>query len=77
IGVVTPYRAQREWLASLARLPGVDVNTVDGFQGQERDVIIFTAVRTNTHGGIGFLSNARRLNVALTRARRKVVVVGD
>ena len=79
IGVVTPYRAQREKIESAVkshRLPA-DVNTVDGFQGQERDVIIFSAVRTNPQGKIGFLKDRRRMNVALTRARQLLVLVGD
>jgi hypothetical protein len=77
IGVVTPYRAQRGHLERVFSGKGVDVNTVDGFQGQERDVIIFTAVRTNNGGNIGFLKDVRRMNVALTRAKRKLIVVGD
>ncbi|TPX35895.1 hypothetical protein SmJEL517_g01824 [Synchytrium microbalum] len=58
-------------------LTSIDVRSVDGFQGQERDIIIFSATRSNQHGQIGFLSDPRRLNVALTRAKSSCWVVGD
>lgn len=90
IGVIVPYSAQviclREELGntdSLSNLGNTDsgnncsVDTVDGFQGQERDFIVVGLVRSNSFGDIGFLSEKRRLNVAITRARRGVVVVGD
>jgi superfamily I DNA and/or RNA helicase len=55
----------------------VAVNTVDGFQGQERDIIYISLVRSNSEGEIGFLNDIRRMNVALTRAKKKLVVIGD
>ena len=55
----------------------ITVNTVDGFQGQERDVIIISLVRANEEGNIGFLNDLRRMNVAMTRARMKLVIMGD
>lgn len=85
IGVISPYRAQVRCLRSLIRrapwhkrLRGlVSVNTVDGFQGQERDVIIVSLVRSNDSGSIGFLRDLRRMNVAMTRARMKLILIGD
>lgn len=55
----------------------ITVNTVDGFQGQERDVILISLVRANEDGQIGFLSDLRRMNVAITRARMKLIILGD
>ncbi len=76
IGVITPYSAQvrliREQLQHL-----VEVNSVDGFQGREKEVILISMVRANQRGEVGFLAETRRMNVALTRARRKLIVVGD
>lgn len=60
-----------------AGLEGVEVNTVDGFQGREKEVIIISAVRSSGTGGVGFLADRRRMNVAVTRARRRCVLVGD
>lgn len=83
IGIISPYREQvihiKEAIAedpALADLP-LDVNTIDGFQGQERDVIYISLVRSNTKGEIGFLKDYRRMNVAMTRARKKLVIIGD
>lgn len=53
------------------------MNTVDGFQGQERDIILISLVRANDNGEIGFLSDLRRMNVAITRARMKLIILGD
>jgi ATP-dependent RNA/DNA helicase IGHMBP2 len=78
VGVIAPYRAQvetlRQYLPEDARIVA---QTVDGFQGQERDVIYISLTRSNEDGLIGFLAEHRRMNVAMTRARRKLVVVGD
>ncbi|VDN57807.1 unnamed protein product [Dracunculus medinensis] len=76
IGVIAPYRAQVSNLRKL--LPNsITVDTVDGFQGQERQVIVMSLVRTNALGKVGFLNEKRRLNVAVTRARRQFVLVGN
>jgi ATP-dependent RNA/DNA helicase IGHMBP2 len=80
IGVVTPYAAQAGLLQrELAALvdDGLEVDSVDGFQGREKEAIVFSAVRSNGDGDVGFLGDERRLNVAITRAKRKLVVVGD
>lgn len=80
IGVITPYgaqsaRLQRE-LGALIDV-GLEVDSVDGFQGREKRVIVFSAVRSNDRGEVGFLADERRLNVAITRAKQKLIVVGD
>ena len=85
VGIISPYRAQvqylrrllmkREYFKPFRRL--VSVNTVDGFQGQERDVIVISLVRSNDEGQIGFLRDLRRMNVAITRARMKLIILGD
>ncbi|CAA22438.1 ATP-dependent RNA helicase Dbl8 [Schizosaccharomyces pombe] len=84
IGVVTPYRSQVQQLRSqFQRKYGsiifkhLDIHTVDGFQGQEKDIIIFSCVRSSMSGGIGFLQDLRRLNVALTRAKSSLYIVGN
>lgn len=85
IGIISPYRAQVRYLLRLVarekRLKSVrqliSVNTVDGFQGQERDIIIVSLVRNNDEGQIGFLRDLRRMNVAMTRARMKLIIIGD
>ena len=84
-GVISPYKAQVQYLRRLIRREAVlkpfreliSVNTVDGFQGQERDVVIISLVRANARGEIGFLSDLRRMNVAMTRARMKLFILGD
>jgi ATP-dependent RNA/DNA helicase IGHMBP2 len=83
IGIVSPYREQtiymKEMIAedeALSALP-LDINTIDAFQGQERDVIYISLVRSNTKSEIGFLKDYRRMNVAMTRAKKKLIIVGD
>jgi len=77
IAVITPYAAQARWLRERLKTPEVEVDTVDGFQGREKEAVVVSLVRSNREGEIGFLSDVRRMNVALTRARRKLIVVGD
>ncbi len=83
IAIISPYREQVQHILDkitederLAALP-LTVNTIDGFQGQERDVVYISLVRSNTKNEIGFLSDYRRMNVAMTRARKQLVIVGD
>ena len=76
IGVITPYDDQRDLISSL--LPEeVEVKTVDGYQGREKEVIVLSFVRSNERSEIGFLRDLRRLNVSLTRAKRKLILIGD
>jgi ATP-dependent RNA/DNA helicase IGHMBP2 len=76
--IISPYRAQVELLQKeFASAPGVSVNTIDSFQGQERDVVYISLVRSNDKSEIGFLRDYRRMNVAMTRARMKLVMIGD
>jgi superfamily I DNA and/or RNA helicase len=75
IGVITPYKDHEEYLKSL--INGVEIKSVDGFQGREKEVIILSLVRANKFEEIGFLKDIRRLNVAITRAKRKLIIVGD
>ena len=85
IGIISPYRAQTNFLRQLLRNTPffkpfkklISVNTVDGFQGQERDIIVISMVRSNDEGNIGFLRDLRRMNVAITRARMKLLIIGD
>jgi predicted DNA helicase len=77
VAVITPYAAQARLIRELLQIPGLEVDTVDGFQGREKEAILITLVRSNDEGEIGFLADTRRMNVALTRARRKLTVVGD
>jgi DNA polymerase III delta prime subunit len=78
IAVITPYRAQVRLLRDLlADVPAVEVDSVDGFQGREKEAVVISLVRSNPEGEIGFLADTRRTNVALTRARRAVLVIGD
>ncbi|MCO8122832.1 AAA domain-containing protein [Stieleria sp. TO1_6] len=77
IAIIAPYAAQARWLRNQTGLRDVEIDTVDGFQGREKEVVLITLTRSNDHGEIGFLADTRRTNVALTRARRKLIVVGD
>ena len=77
IGVISPYSAQVRLLRERLKLPGMEIDSVDGFQGREKEAVVVSLVRSNPDGEIGFLGDVRRMNVALTRARRKLVVVGD
>ncbi len=85
IGIISPYKEQREWLKDnmsaieleRTKLHALDIKTIDGFQGEERDVIYISLVRSNEKQEIGFLNDLRRMNVAITRARKKLVVIGD
>lgn len=83
IGIITPYRRQASLLKDMLAESGshedidIQINTIDGFQGQEKDIIYISLVRSNTAGNIGFLSDVRRMNVAMTRARKKLVIIGD
>jgi len=85
IGVISPYRQQvllmKEYFSHVKNLATlsdkISINTIDSFQGQEKDIICISMCRSNTAGQIGFLSDARRMNVAMTRARKKLIVVGD
>jgi regulator of nonsense transcripts 1 len=86
IGIITPYEGQRSYIVSYMQFNGalkkdiykeIEVASVDAFQGREKDYIIVTCVRSNDHLGIGFLGNAKRLNVALTRAKYGLVLVGN
>lgn len=74
--IITPYAAQARLLKH--RVPkGLEVGTVDGFQGREKEVVIVSLVRSNDKGEVGFLGDTRRMNVAMTRARRLLIVIGD
>ena len=85
VGIISPYRAQVQYLRRQLKKKEffkpyrhlISVNTVDGFQGQERDIILISLVRANDEGQIGFLRDLRRMNVAITRARMKLIILGD
>ena len=85
VGIISPYRAQVQYLRQQVRKREffkpfrslISINTIDGFQGQERDIIIISLVRSNNEGQIGFLRDLRRMNVAITRARMKLIILGD
>ncbi|KAF5554303.1 HCS1-DNA helicase A [Fusarium napiforme] len=78
IAVVTPYNAQLAILAPLKdKFPGIELGSVDGFQGREKEAVIVSLVRSNSEGEVGFLGEKRRLNVAMTRPKRSLTVIGD
>ena len=77
IAVIAPYAAQVRWLREHAADAALEIDTVDGFQGREKEAVVISLVRSNREGEIGFLADTRRMNVALTRARRKLIVIGD
>jgi superfamily I DNA and/or RNA helicase len=77
MAIITPYAAQVRWLRDHCRLDEMEIDTVDGFQGREKEAVLISCVRSNSTGEVGFLADTRRMNVALTRARRKLIVVGD
>ncbi len=77
IAVIAPYAAQVRLLRNRLELPELEIDTVDGFQGREKEAVLITMVRSNDRGEIGFLADTRRTNVAMTRARRKLIVIGD
>jgi predicted DNA helicase len=77
IGVITPYKAQSEYIKERIFNANIEVDTVDSFQGRGKDVIILSLVRSNDEKEIGFLKDYRRLNVSLTRARKKLIIIGD
>ena len=84
-GLISPYKSQVQYIRGLIKRNAffkpfrklITVHTVDGFQGQERDVIMISLVRANEQGNIGFLNDLRRMNVAITRARMKLIILGD
>ncbi len=77
VAVITPYGAQVRRLRESLAIAGLEIDSVDGFQGREKEVVVVSLVRSNRENDIGFLADVRRMNVALTRARRKLIVVGD
>jgi superfamily I DNA and/or RNA helicase len=77
IAVIAPYAAQVRLLREQLDVPALEIDSVDGFQGREKEAVVISLVRSNPNGEIGFLADTRRMNVALTRARRKLLVVGD
>jgi superfamily I DNA and/or RNA helicase len=85
IAVISPYKHQVEVLKTMLlsspelqmKNGTITVNTIDSFQGQERDIVYISLARSNTENNIGFLTDVRRMNVAMTRAKKKLVVIGD
>ena len=85
VGIISPYRGQVSLLRRMLRRDSywkpfrhlITINTIDGFQGQERDVIVISMVRNNEDGDVGFLRDLRRMNVAITRARMKIFLIGN
>ncbi len=77
VAVIAPYAAQVRLLREKLPVPGLEIDSVDGFQGREKEAVLISLVRSNPRGEIGFLQDVRRMNVAMTRARRKLLIVGD
>jgi ATP-dependent RNA/DNA helicase IGHMBP2 len=77
IAIISPYSAQVKLLREKLKQLDIEIDSVDGFQGREKEVVIVSLVRSNREGEVGFLADTRRMNVALTRARRKLIVIGD
>ncbi|GAB6065216.1 IGHMBP2 family helicase [Aquifex pyrophilus] len=77
VGIISPYEDQVNLLEELIKIENLEIKTVDGFQGREKEVIVISFVRANPYGDIGFLKDYRRLNVAITRAKRKLIMVGN
>ncbi|MFO0941448.1 MAG: AAA domain-containing protein [Pirellulales bacterium] len=77
IAVISPYSAQVRWIREKLQSTQVEVDSVDGFQGREKEAVLISLVRSNATGEIGFLADTRRMNVALTRAKRRLIIIGD
>jgi ATP-dependent RNA/DNA helicase IGHMBP2 len=77
VAVIAPYAAQVRLLRESLTVPGLEIDSVDGFQGREKEAVVVSLVRSNSEGEVGFLADVRRTNVALTRARRGLIVIGD
>ncbi len=78
IGILTPYVAQSRLLKQLTgHEKGIEIGSIDGYQGREKEAIILSLVRSNDRGEVGFLGDTRRMNVGMTRARRLLIVLGD
>ena len=77
IAIISPYSAQVRFIAAKVQDPLIEIDSVDGFQGREKEAVILSLVRSNVEGEMGFLIDTRRMNVAMTRARRKLIAIGD
>ena len=77
LALLTPYVAQAKLLKTMVKVPGLEIGSVGGFQGREKEATIVSLVRSNEDAEVGFLSDTRRMNVAMTRARRLLIVIGD
>ncbi len=77
LAIISPYSAQVSWLRSACTIGGLEIGSIDGFQGREKDAVILTLVRSNEAGEVGFLGEMRRLNVAMTRAKKHLYIIGD
>ena len=75
--MIAPYGAQVRLIRETLDEPGLEIDSVDGFQGREKEAVVISLVRSNANCEIGFLADIRRMNVAMTRARRKLLIVGD